>query len=90
MEEIKKNRMAIAGFVLSLMGAISVFVSPLQLTALLLCLAAGGNTKYPKLRRMGILLSCIFLAVSLLLWTLFFCNADTVLTYFYESMKFYY
>ena len=84
MEQNKKNRMAVAGFVLSLMGAVTVMVSPLQLTALLLSLASGSEAKPQSLRRTGIVLSSIFLGLSLLLWVLFFCNADGILHFIYN------
>ena len=83
MEQNKKNRMAVAGFVLSLMGAVTVMVSPLQLTALLLSLASGSEASPQSLRRTGIVLSSVFLGISLLLWILFFCNFNAILSYFY-------
>ncbi len=91
MDENKRNRMALAGFILSLMGVCTVVTSPLQLTALLLCLSAGKTSRFGNLRRVGILLSAVFLALSVLLWVLFFCYSHVIVPYLSEFLgEFYY
>ena len=73
--------MAIAGFVLSLMGIASWITSPLQLAALLLSLAAGKTKRFRSLRRAGIVLSSVALGISLLLWLIVSLYAQSIFTY---------
>lgn len=80
-EDQKADRMAIAGFVLSLMGAVTVMTSPLQLAALILSIASGKTKKFRRLRFVGILLSSVVLGISLILWLLIGIHADAVFTY---------
>lgn len=78
-EKGKYNRMAIAGFVLSLMGVATFVTSPLQLTALILCLASGKADRFLKLRRVGLILSAVFLVVSIVFWVVTAWNFESIL-----------
>ncbi len=80
-EDNRSDRMAIAGFVLSLMGIASWITSPLQLAALLLSLAAGKTKRFRSLRRAGIILSSVALGISLLLWLIVSLYAQSIFTY---------
>lgn len=87
----RADRMAIAGFVLSLMGAGTLVTSPLQGAALLLSLFAGKTQKMRKLRRTGILISAVSLGVSLLFWGILACNAEVVFSFLTKLFnEFYY
>lgn len=90
-EDQKSDRMALAGFILSLMGAATCMTSPLQLAALILSLSAGKTKKFRTLRSVGIVLSSVALGLSLIVWLIVGINADTVFTYLNDAMnEFYY
>ncbi len=90
-EHAKSDRMALAGFILSLMGSFTCVTSPLQLTALILCCCAGKTGRFRALRLMGIILSAAALGISLILWLVFSLNSDGILSYITEILsKFYY
>lgn len=90
-EDNKPDRMALAGFILSLMGFVTCMTSPLQLAALILSLSAGKVKKFRILRLIGIILSAVALGVSLLLWLIVSFNADMLLPYISDAMnKLYY
>ncbi len=89
-EDPKSDRIAIAGFVLSLMGVATLMTSPLQLAALILCVC-GKTKKFRRLRSLGIILSSVALGISLILWLIIGVNAETVFTYLNNIMnEFYY
>ncbi len=73
------DRMAIAGFVLSLMGVATLITSPLQLAALLLSLAARKGKRFRGFRRTGIILSAVALVLSLIFWLVVALNTDEIL-----------
>ncbi len=87
----RADRIAVAGFVLSLMGVVTVMNSPLQGAALLLSLCSRKTQKMRGLRFAGILISAVSLGVSLLLWGLIACNAQAVFSFLTKAFnEFYY
>ena len=80
---------AIAGFVLSLMGAATFVTSPLQLMALILCLASEKADRFLKLRRIGLVLSAVFLILSLAFWIVVALNFDTLSQLIYSSSEYF-
>ena len=88
-EKGKYNRIAIAGFVLSLMGAATFVTSPLQLMALILCLASEKADRFLKLRRIGLVLSAVFLILSLAFWIVVALNFDTLSQLIYSSSEYF-
>lgn len=86
-EDNKPDRMAIAGFVLSLLGVASCIASPLQLAALLLSIAAGKTKRFSTLRRVGIILSSITLGISLILWVIVLINSQSIFSYLTDMMN---
>lgn len=67
----KADRMAIAGFVLSLMGLSTFLTTPLQLAALLLSLYARNTSRCKGLRKCGIIFSIVALCISFIFWIVF-------------------
>lgn len=67
--DTRKDRYAISGFVLSLIGALTCLSTPLQAVALILS-CVGKSKRYRGLRVAGILLSAVSVFVSVLLWIL--------------------
>lgn len=86
-EDNKSDRMAIAGFVLSLMGIVSFITTPLQLAALLLSIAAGKTKRFSTLRRTGIILSSIALGISLILWVIVLIYSQDIFSYLTDIMN---
>ena len=87
----KADRMAVAGFVLSLMGAVTVITSPLQGAALLLSLCSGKTQKMRGLRRTAMVISALSLCASLLIWGLIALNAGEVISFLTDALnEFYY
>ena len=68
------DRMAIAGFVLSLMGLFSFITTPLQIVSLILSLACGDAKRCKVLRVLGIVFSCVALFLSCCFWIVFFSD----------------
>ena len=90
-ENNKSDRMAIAGFVLSLLGTASWITSPLQLAALLLSLASGKTKRFLGLRRTGLILSSISLGISLLFWLIVLIFSSGIFSFLTDIMnEFYY
>ena len=86
-ESNKTDRMAIAGFVLSLMGLVTVVSSPLQLAALLLSLAANGTKRFREFRTLGIVFSAVGLGVSLLFWLIFSLFSGTIVSFINNALN---
>jgi hypothetical protein len=86
-ESNKTDRMAIAGFVLSLMGLVAVVSSPLQLAALLLSLAANGTKRFREFRTLGIVFSAVGLGVSLLFWLIFSLFGGTIVSFITDALN---
>ena len=87
----RADRMAVAGLVLSLMGAVTLVTSPLQGAALLLSLCAGKTQKMRGLRRTGILISVVSLVLSLCFWSVLACNFEMVFSFLTKVFnEFYY
>lgn len=86
-EDNKPDRMAIAGFVLSLLGVASCIASPLQLVALLLSISAGKTKRFGSLRRVGIVLSSIVLGISLIFWLIVLIYSQSIFTYLTNIMN---
>ena len=83
----KQNRMAVAGFVLSLIGVQTCLTTPLQITALVLSLVSKPK-RTKAFRIIGIIVSAVSLAGSLFLWAILIANGDAVLAELYEAMYF--
>lgn len=80
-QETKYNRMAIAGFVLSLMGVATCIGSFLQLAGLLLSSASVKKTRLKGFSVAGIIISSVALSISMLIWLILILNGDLVLEY---------
>ena len=78
------DRKALAGFLVSFFGLLTIFSAPVQLVGLLLSLSARGTSRCKALRIFGIVLSAVGLALSALVWTEFFLHAEE---YLYQIMK---
>lgn len=73
------ERKALAGFVLSLFGILTMISVPLQALGLFLSLSARGIERNRVLRIFGIVFSAVSLLVSLLFWGMFLFNYEAVL-----------
>ena len=89
-EVVKQNRMRVAGFVLSLMGAQMWFCTPLQVLALLLSVFTPKADSCKGLRTAAIIISSITVFFSLCIWILFIVFFDFIAEDLSAGMMMYY
>ena len=82
----KQDRMALAGFVLSLMGLFSCVTTPLQAAALILSLCSSKARRFRGFRIAGIVISALTIAASLFLWVILILTADLWVEAFNSSL----
>ena len=82
----KQDRMALAGFVLSLMGLFSCVTTPLQAAALILSLCSAKARRFRGFRIAGIVISALTIAASLFLWVILILTADLWVEAFNSSL----
>lgn len=87
-EDRKQDRIAVAGFILSLLGLASLFGFPLQVVALFLS-AFSRPGKAHRLRRFGIVLSIVSLVISLIVWGILLAFFDRIAPLLHGLMNMY-
>lgn len=80
------DKKALAGFLLSFFGLLTLASTPVQVVGLILSLSARGATRCKIFRRFGIILGAVSLVVSILLWTEFLLHMDVYLFKILKSM----
>ncbi len=86
-EDVKQDRIAIAGFAVSVFGLMSPLAVPLQLFGLILSLCAGKSKRRKTFRKLGIVLSVAALVFSLVLWGVLLWNAEAILPHINDILN---